>query len=278
MPLRYRYLLLLPFVLASACAQVGGNDASVTPSEASLQRFDPEAAFQPSENVMADLDATLARAAGRDRLALVVMGANWCHDSREFVKSLNEPVLKELVSAKYEILFVDVGYLESGREVINRFGMPVIYGTPTVLVVEPGTDLLVNRQDLHRWRDAATIDVDEAVEYFSRMAAPAARQAAAQVWAAKPVVLETLYDEIDAFERLQAERIYRGFAVLGPMLAMEKKDRPEEFERYWGQVRDLRYQITEDLEALRAHARDQAAAGETDVVLEYPDYRPFDWE
>ena len=38
--------------------------------------------YVPSDNPMADVDAILVRARFEDKLALIIMGENWCHDSR----------------------------------------------------------------------------------------------------------------------------------------------------------------------------------------------------
>ncbi|MCI5046783.1 MAG: thioredoxin family protein [Aquisalinus sp.] len=277
--MRLSSVLIIGLCLVTACAQSASGIALEPQARATaLTQYDPETAFQPSNKVMDEVDEVLARAAATDKLALIVMGANWCHDSRGFVQTLNNKRLGQVISERYEVLLVDVGYLQRGRYVIERFGMPVIYGTPTVLVVEPETELLINRDDMHRWRDAARIDVDEAITYFTSMATPSARDEAAAAQAEVGPALAVLFAEIDAFERAQAARIYGGFARLAPMLAMDHKDRPDHFNDEWYQVRDLRYAITGDLADLRAEARRRVEAGETDISLVYPEYPAFSWE
>ncbi|MCI5045335.1 MAG: thioredoxin family protein [Aquisalinus sp.] len=279
MMMRLISVFLLGLCVMAACAQSASGIAPESQARATaVSAYDPETAFQPSNREMEEVDEVLKRAADDDKLALIVMGANWCHDSRGFVKTLNNKRLGQVISDRYEVLLVDVGYLQRGRDVIERFGMPVIYGTPTVLVVDPEAELLINRNDMHRWRDAARIDVDEAITYFTSMATPSALDEAAAAHAEVEPALMALYAEIDAFERAQAARIYGGFARLAPMLAMDHKDRPDHFNDEWDQVRDLRYAITGDLADLRAEARRRSEAGETDISLTYPDYPAFSWE
>lgn len=225
--------------------------------------------FQPSENRMADVDGVIARAKTAGKLAMIVMGANWCHDSIGFATHANDPAVAAVLADKYEMIYLDVGYLEHGRKIISRFGMPVIYGTPTVLIIDPASERLLNRDTMFRWRESAAMTAREAAKLLAdqprSIPAPAASSAE----------LERLLGEIDAFEQAQAERIYGGFKVIGPMLA---GDRSPNFYEYWNQLRDLRYTITGDLARLRREARDRAATGETGITLQYPEYPPFSWE
>jgi len=239
-------------------------------NEQSSYKFDMEAPFKPSADAMTDVDAALARARKSGKLAMIVMGANWCHDSIGFIGHLNKPEVAAVVKAGYEVQIVDVGYLDHGLHVAPRFGLPVIYGTPTVLIIEPETETLLNADTVNLWRDAAAMPVDKVISLFADQdrtpdAAPAPTGELARLMA-----------EIKDFEARQAARIYGGFAIVGPMLAAD--ERPESFGAYWTQLRDLRYSITEDLTRLRDEARTRVAAGEKGITLDYPEYPPFEWE
>jgi hypothetical protein len=88
-----------------------------------------------------------------------------------------------------------------------------------------------------------------------------------------------LLAEIDSFERLQADRVYDAYAVVGPLLAAYKAgEKPEHFEDYWNEVRDYRMQVPLDLDALRIEARERVSSGESDITLDYPEYPAFSWE
>lgn len=236
-----------------------------------------EKPFQPSDDIMGDVDAVLARAKAEDKLAMIVMGANWCHDSMGLFDHFKDPVLTATLENNYEMIFVDVGYLEHGKEVIQRFGQPVIYGTPTVLIVDPDTEELLNRESMHRLRESASMDIDEARQYFANTAANAAIEI--DLTPSDPKLL-ALYKEIEAFEEAQAARIYNGFAVLSPLMREDEETgkRPQNYLAYWHELADLRYTITGDLIALRAEARERVAAGETNITLDFPEYEKFSWE
>src|SRR5210317_843487 len=126
--------------------------------------------FQPSEDPLADVQQALGRAEKSDRLALVVLGANWCHDSRALASRLHNPPLAELIQQHYELVFVDVGFLDQGRDVMQQFGVPHFYATPTVLIIDPSSRALVNDEDRHVWGNAYNIDMSSSLQYFEKWA------------------------------------------------------------------------------------------------------------
>lgn len=238
------------------------------------QAVEQEGPWYPaSDDAMADVDAALERAAGSGRLALIVLGADWCHDSRALANRLQDEPLAGLVSRHYEVLLVDVGYLERGRDIVNRFGVPGYYATPTVLIVEPGTGRLVNADDRHQWGAAAGIGEKESMDYFGRMAEPGPEPPQPDGQLAR------LYDEIDAYERALARRVEEGYAVVGPMLRAYKEDlEPDGFEDRWNELSEFRAAIPDAIGKLRAEARRRVAAGDRAIRLDYPEFPPFSWQ
>ncbi len=229
------------------------------------------------DDPMADLAAGIDAAKDSQRLLLIVMGANWCHDSRALASRLYKDPLSTTVNENYEILFVDVGYLEKGKEVINSLGIPVYYATPTVLIVDPDTGQVVNDKNRHQWANAANISMEESLEYFQLFAEYEAN--ALQSEAETDVNLKVLLTQIEAFEQIQADRLYQAYAVLAPMLHAFKQGDEDAFSQAtWDEVRDYRYQIPVDVEALQVEARERVAAGETDIQLNYPVYPAFSWD
>ncbi|WP_108788796.1 thioredoxin family protein [Erythrobacter sp. Alg231-14] len=124
----------------------------------------PEArSYDVSENAMADVDAALSRAVASDKRVMIVMGANWCHDSRALAGWLGTDRFAALIDAKYELVFVNVGMPQSGDghniAIAQRFGLDALPGTPNVLIVTAdGT--LINADTATTWRDAASREED----------------------------------------------------------------------------------------------------------------------
>lgn len=228
--------------------------------------------YKPSENVMADVEATLAGARSEGKLALIVMGATWCHDSRGLARRFNDPDIAAVIDENYETLFVDVGFLDSARAVNQRFGMPSIYATPTVMIIDPETGAIKNDKTMHLWRDADSISYSDTKEYFEEEAV-LAREGAPEVLPA----LAAYYAQIDAFEQAQAARLLKGYDLIGPQLAMGRGNYPAGFEKLWGEVRGFRYKLTDDLLALRASAEALVGEGIAEDLI-FPEYPALSWE
>ena len=243
---------------------------------ASSGQSDPDGQlFQPSADPLADVQEALGRADDGDRLALVVLGANWCHDSRALASRLKSPPLAEVIQENYELVFVDVGYYSEGRDVVQQFGVANYYATPTVLIVDPSNEAVINNEDRHLWSNAYSVDMSTSVEYFEKWAT---NDAVAEP-AADSAPLKELYAEIDEFEQQQAERVDAGYAVVGPMLeAYKAGSAPEDFDARWNELAFFRMAIPADIRELRAEAQRRVSAGEENIQLVFPEYPALSWE
>ena len=134
----------------------------------------PEAAsYVVSEDAEGDVDDALARAAERDTRVLLVMGANWCHDSRALAGWLETERLARLVSEKYELVFVNIGMPQRGDGhnlgIARRFGLDDLPGTPNVLVLTSDGEL-VNGDTATTWRNAASRSGDAIYDELASLA------------------------------------------------------------------------------------------------------------
>jgi hypothetical protein len=124
----------------------------------------PEArAYAVTPDAMGDVDAALVRAAANGKRVLVVLGANWCHDSRALAGWLETPRFAALVAERYELVFVNVGMPQTGDghnlDVARRFGLAEMKGTPALLVLTADGRAL-NLNTAATWRNAASRSED----------------------------------------------------------------------------------------------------------------------
>ena len=267
--------LMLGAGLCNTRIALASDDASTESTGSSAIRKGK--LYPPSEDVMAEVPAGFETARVSNRLLLVVMGANWCHDSRALASRLYEEPLSAGIAEHYELLFVDVGYLEKGKDVITSLGIPVYYATPTVLIIDPVSGSVINAQNRHQWAEAATISMEESVDYFQQFAN--VDLTALRNEGEADADLQTLLAEIDAFEQVQANRLYKAYALLAPMLHAYKEGNKAAFsEDTWDEVRDYRYKVASDVEALQVEAHERVAAGEANIQLTFPVYPAFSWE
>ncbi len=247
---------------------------------ASAPETDPDGRlFQPSTDPLADVQQALDRAEKSDRRALAVLGANWCHDSRALASRLRRPPLAELIQQHYELVFVDVGFLDKGRDVLQQFGVAHFFATPTVLIIDPSNRALVNDEDRHMWSNAYSVDMASSVQYFEKWALSNSSSDSVAYSGADSAQLTQLYAEIDQFEKQLAERVAAGYAVVGPMLAAYAAgNAPEDFDASWDELRDFRMAIPGDIRELRDEAQRRVSEGEEDVQLVFPEYALLSWE
>jgi hypothetical protein len=192
---------------------------------------------------------------------------------------LHQPPLAEVIQENYELVFVDVGYYDKGRAVLQQFDVAHFYATPTVLIIDPSSGTLVNDEDRHIWSNAYNIDMSSSVEYFKKWATNDPVADSVTYSAADSTQLRQLYAEIDQFEQQLAERVAAGYAVVGPMLeAYEAGNAPEEFDASWDELRDFRIAIPDAIRELRDEAQRRVSEGEEDIQLLFPEYPLLSWE
>ncbi len=134
----------------------------------------PEAkSYDVSEDAAGEVDAALARAAENDTRVLLVMGANWCHDSRALAGWLATERFEALIEREYELVFVNIGMPQSSDGhnlgIARRFGLEELPGTPNLLVLTAEGEL-VNAATATTWRNAASRTEDEIFAELARLA------------------------------------------------------------------------------------------------------------
>ncbi|MBX7528520.1 thioredoxin family protein [Qipengyuania vesicularis] len=157
------------FALAASLALAG----CATVSDAPVADHPEARSFDASRDASADVDAALGRAMSSGKHVLLIMGANWCHDSRALAGWLETPRFQQLVEAEYELVFVNVGMPQTGDghnlDIAQRLGLEELPGTPNLLVLTPfGT--LLNADTATSWRNAASRSEDEIYDELVRLA------------------------------------------------------------------------------------------------------------
>ena len=218
--------------------------------------------YIPHDNDQERLDKVLADAAANDKLALIVLGANWCHDSRGFARKLADEDVISLVDKRFELLFIDVGNYGDFTYITQQFNYPAYFGTPTVLVVDPAERKLLNEHNLSKWNVADSVEKSEYISYFSSIGKDD------DTFERQP---KAFTDEaLLSFEQEQTERLLQAYSKLSPLMQQQKDGVLEDKEAFfalWGEVRDYRFQLQQDIFDLRHNGK-----------AELPSYPAFSWE
>jgi hypothetical protein len=136
------------------------------------RRGNPEAlAYVADRDAQADVESALASGKASGKTVLIIMGANWCHDSIGLAGWLDTPRFMVMMRDRYETVYVDVGTPQTGKgrnlEIAKRFGIKKVRNTPLVMLVSADGKLLNDRKDAVSWRNAASRSEDEVYRYFA---------------------------------------------------------------------------------------------------------------
>ena len=159
-------LIALFLGILPACAT---ETAQVTEPHAAAH-YEPRP-YDKSADARTDVEAAIARANVSGKMALIVMGANWCHDSRGLAAQFEKSKFQTLIKDHYELVYVDVGQKDRNIDIAQDFGVESIVGTPTVFVVS-GQGEVLNLDTAPSWRNAASRSESEIYTYFRGFAHP----------------------------------------------------------------------------------------------------------
>jgi hypothetical protein len=127
--------------------------------------------FDKSRNAQTDVDVALDRAKTQGKMVLIILGANWCHDSRDLATWLESPRFKSMLDARYVLVFVDVGKPQTGDgrnlDMARRFGIKTMKTTPLVVIASPTGVRLNSKKDAIGWRNAASRSENEVYRHFA---------------------------------------------------------------------------------------------------------------
>jgi len=167
-------MVILASVMFSGCAHAqDGHADKPTDTKPHVQTNAAYKLYDADANSMVDIDKAMARAKIRGTKVMIVMGANWCHDSRGFAARLDKPKFQTLIADNYELVYVstgtDLGQKDQNRDVSKRFGVDAIVGTPTVFITAADGTVL-NADSAGYWRNAESIPVDMSYAYLDMYA------------------------------------------------------------------------------------------------------------
>lgn len=154
--MRAPLVALLSLALA---APVGAASAPLVPVASFEQLAKPlPLPYDEQANAQAVVAAAKARARARHKLLLIDLGGNWCLDCRLLAGTMDIPQLRKFVAAHYEVAVVDVGRFDRNLDIPAHYGIrDRLEGVPSLLIVDPRTDRLVNQGHTAALADARSM-------------------------------------------------------------------------------------------------------------------------
>ena len=168
------FLALLLFVQAAQAQQKPNLTPAPPPYDAALEVkrvTHPEGlAFFSDRDAQRDVENAISRAKQENKIAVIILGANWCHDSVSLAGWVDTPRFMDMMFDRYVLVFVDVGVPQDGRgrnlDIAKRFGIDKVKNTPLLLMVSGDGARLNSKKDAISWRNAAGRSGDAIYNYF----------------------------------------------------------------------------------------------------------------
>lgn len=114
--------------------------------------------YDEQANAQAVVAAAKARARAKHKLLLIDLGGNWCLDCRLLAGTMDLPQLQKFIAAKYEVAVVDIGRFDKNLDIPAHYGIKDrMEGVPSVLIVDPRTDKLINQGHTAALADARSM-------------------------------------------------------------------------------------------------------------------------
>jgi len=246
------YSLLKPFKLLTPMFFIGIIIVSPSITFASDdKKVLPDNVFTPAENPLMQAKTALRNAEAENKYALIVLGAQWCHDSVGLAERFSGEQMQSVLDGRFVTQFIDVGYLQDRRDITTLVGYPHYFATPTVLIVDPISNAIVNIDSLKVWQSADSVELQEYVERFASFNKEETDIKLAQ---------SNDSPALASFETKQSERLQQGYEVLGPLLALSDSemsssmsgDERERFLKLWREVKQFRMKIQATVHELRS--------------------------
>ena len=168
-------MMLLRLAAAGLLALSAGQ-AGVVAAQDSSEPADvlPEAhrpIFYPADiDGPAVLDRALTHAAASKAKAVIVFGADWCHDSRALAQVLTSAAFNREFGSRFEVTFINVGRPQTGEgrnlDLVKRLGVKNLKSTPALFVLRGDGKLLNGKKDAVSWRNAESRGTDKVLAWF----------------------------------------------------------------------------------------------------------------
>jgi len=229
--------------------------------------------FKPVDNPAELMTSEFEKGKAENKKVLIILGGNWCHDSRSLASKLDNETLSKKINANYRLSMIDVGFLNQGFEFAEMAGMKTYYATPTVLIFDPQTKQQINADDMHIWATADSVSQETTNAYFEKYSLAVTDKIPEKLSDEQQLKLQ----QLEQFIITQEQRIKASYKITGPMLERYKADDEDDnFEAYWTALADLRTNLPKDIKIIRGKIL--AASDNELAAIDFPEYAALPWE
>ncbi len=127
--------------------------------------------FPEDKHADQTIAAAVAQASASKRYAVIVFGADWCHDSRSLARALTSPAFTSQFGGRFSVTFIDVGKPQTGAGhnlgTVAAVGVKDLKSTPAMFVLGGDGKPLNKSKDAVSWRNAESRGQDKILGWFA---------------------------------------------------------------------------------------------------------------
>ncbi|HVP83773.1 MAG TPA: thioredoxin family protein [Rhizomicrobium sp.] len=125
--------------------------------------------YDETANADAAVATAKAKAKASGKLLLIDLGGNWCGDCRVLSGVMALPEVKRFLEKHYVEVAVDVGRFDTNLQIPAHYGITQrLEGVPSVLIVDPKTDKLLNRERISALADARSMTPQALADWLAQ--------------------------------------------------------------------------------------------------------------
>lgn len=163
-----RLLLIPSLVLAPALHAAPGARAKA-PRVADSEIVRPlPLPYDADANAEAQLRAAVAKAKAEHKLVLIDLGGNWCLDCRVLAGVMDIPALHAFIAQHYELVSIDIGRMDKNQQIPARYGISRLKGVPALLIVDPRSGKLINKDRIFALADARSMTAQALADWLAK--------------------------------------------------------------------------------------------------------------
>ncbi|MBU3079064.1 TlpA family protein disulfide reductase [Sphingomonas quercus] len=127
--------------------------------------------YHEGANADRDVAAARARAKATHKKLLIDLGGNWCPDCRVLAGIMELPEVRRFVAQHYEVVTVDVGRFDRNGQIPAHYGITGrLKGVPSLLIVDPRNDKLINEGRTAALADARSMTPQALADWLAQWA------------------------------------------------------------------------------------------------------------
>jgi thiol-disulfide isomerase/thioredoxin len=125
--------------------------------------------YDTSQDADAAVATAKARAKAEHKLLAIDLGGNWCPDCRILAGTLELPEVKAFMDAHYVLVSVDIGRFDKNGQIPARYGIKGrLEGVPSLLIVDPRTDRLIDQGHVAALADARSMSPQALADWLAQ--------------------------------------------------------------------------------------------------------------